>query len=80
MSQGREGGRGHWGGSEEEFLESNMGTFKFRAGNAIFARGTRQWHRLEGTKILTKPLPGTRNNQDVNDAQRGIVGGNDDDD
>ena len=57
-----------------------MGTFKFRAGNAIFARGMRQWHRLEGTKILTKTLPGTRNNQDVKDAQRGKVGGNDYDD
>ena len=28
-SQGGEGGRGHWGGSEEEPLERNMGKFKF---------------------------------------------------
>ena len=27
-----EGGWGHWGSLEEEFLERNMGTFKFGGG------------------------------------------------
>ena len=49
-------------------------------GNAIFARGSVQWHHLEGPEFLTEALPGTSNHQDVNDAQRGIVGGNDYDD
>ena len=49
-SQGGEGFQGHWGGSEEEFLERNMGTFKFRGrqryirqgdGTAASSRGTR---------------------------------------
>ena len=49
-------------------------------GNAVFARGTGRWHSFEGLEFLTEPLPVTRNRQDVNDARRGVVGGNDDDD
>ena len=48
--RGGEGGRGHWGGSEEEFLERNMGALKFGGrqsyilqggGTMAFSRGTR---------------------------------------
>ena len=79
-SQGGEGGRDHWGGSEEELLERNMGKFKFWGGHAIFSRGTGRWHSLEGPNFLTEPLPGTGNHQDKNDARRGVVGENADND
>ena len=48
-------------------------------GDAIFARGMGRWNRLEGLEFQMEPLPGTRNHQDVNNTQRGVVGGNDDD-
>ena len=50
------------------------------AGNTILSRRTGRWHSLEVPEFLTEPLPGTRNQQDVNDALRGVVGGNYDDD
>ena len=36
--RGGEGGRGHWGGLKEEFLERNMGTFKFWGGQCCICQ------------------------------------------
>ena len=50
-SQGGEGDRGHWGGSEEEFLERNMGTFKFRGGQRYILQGDGTMALSQGTRV-----------------------------
>ena len=50
-SQGGEGGRGNWGGLEEEFLERNMGTFKFGGGKHYIFQGNRTMASSRGTRV-----------------------------
>ena len=44
-------GRGHWGGLEEECLERNMGTFKFRGRQRYIFQGDGTIASSQGTRV-----------------------------